>query len=133
MRPCHSTILRCWGLTERRQATSLMCITLSIRYSVNPILIGKKTRRTARGLLGPILVEPPPAQIYVVFGGSRRLEIVEMFGEPLERPPPPSSVRGVRKIVPFVKNGALNGDKLVSLLPSGSRTSAVTVRKHLEG
>jgi hypothetical protein len=110
-----------------------MCITLSIRHSVNRILIGKKTRRIARGLSFPILLEQAPAKHYVIFGGSRRLEIVEVFGQPLERPPPPSSVFGIWEVMAIVKNGALDGRKFVSLLPSGGRPSAVTVKKHLEG
>ncbi len=110
-----------------------MCITLSIGHSVNRRLIGKKARRIARGLSSPILVEQAPAKHYVISGGSRRLETVEVFGQPFERPPPPSSVRGVRKIVAVVQNSALNGREFVSLLPSEGRPSAVTVIKHLEG
>jgi hypothetical protein len=108
-----------------------MCITLSIRHSVNRILIGKKTRRIARGLSSPILVEQAPAKCYVIFGGSRRLENVEAFGQPFERPPPPPSVRGGREIVVIVKNGALNGNELVPFVPSNSWPSFVAVTKHL--
>jgi hypothetical protein len=79
------------------------------------------------------LVEQAAAKRDVIFGGPRRLEIFEVFGQPLERPCPPSSIFGVWKIVALVKNGALDGREFVSLLPSGGRPSVVTVRKHLEG